>query len=356
MKKFICVLLILAALISLCACMGIEKKKKDITIVTYNIPVNDFGIGSKYIEGLKMIGNEASLSYFENLISSEFSSNLNKIAEENHDFIFLVQPYGYDELIKVAKAHPELSFGISDITDDKPLASNITSITFKYHEGTYIAGFIAGKSLRTSKKIGILTETEEPYVKKYVNAFKAGALSADNTIEFEDKILGIDYTAEDARKAAEELYDNGCDTVFQDLYRPEGAIEAADAKGKYTIGLGIDQSVKSSNAVLTTVTASYDIAFSEVLGKFVTDTDIGGKTFDFGIGDFAVSISKTTKNINKDVLSEANKISDSIFNGNFAVPTSEAELEALRNAPANGEEEAGEDKSAEDSENGKNEE
>ena len=346
MKKIICAFLIFAVMLSLSACMGIEKEKKDITIVTYNIPVNDFGVGSKYIDGLKMIGKLAALNYFENLDSSKFSENFTKITSENHDFIYLIQPYGYDEVLAAAKKNPELNFGVSDVYESQ-LPSNISAITFRYYEGTYLAGFIAGKSLKSSKKIGILTETDMDHVKKYVTAFKAGALTADKTIEFEEKILGTEYTEEQAKQAADELYANGCDTVFQDLYRPEGAIESAENNGRYTIGLGIDESVKSASAVLTTVTASYDIAFSEVLGKFVTGSDIGGKTFDYGISDFAVSLSKTTKNINKDVLNEVTVMSDSIFNGEFTVPTHENDLEIIRNAPSPEETEEGGDESAE---------
>ena len=72
--------------------------------------------------------------------------------------------------------------------------------------------------------------------------------------------------------------------------------------------MGLDQSVKSSSHVLTTVVVNYDIALSTVIRKYIDKEPIGGKTFSFGVGDYVISLSKTTTNIDKTVLKASMKV------------------------------------------------
>lgn len=335
MKKRILGVLLIFTVFLLSGCMGLDIDKKDVAVTTYNAPINNGGIGTKYIDGLKLLTGDASLCYFENLKSEEFPENLSKIADESHDFIFVTHSYGWDYLKETAKKHPKVNFGIADVYESE-LPANITSITYRYYEGTYLAGYVAGKTLK-GNKIGILTETDNENTKKYITAFKAGVIAAfGDKAEFEEKVIGIDYDNDLANTAATELYDNGCEIIFQDLINPDGAINAAEVKNKLIIGLGVDQSVKSASAVLTTVDINYDIAFSTTVRKFLHGEDIGGKAFDYGASDYVISLSRTNKNIDKKVFSESNRIKESIINGSFKVPTTEEELNAvIENAKAN---------------------
>ena len=161
-------------------------------------------------------------------------------------------------------------------------------------------------------------------------AFMAGALSAAGNINFEEKYIGYDYDNNTAQSAATELYRNGCEIVFQSLVNPNGAINAAENENKYIIGVGLDQSLKSSSHVLTSVVVGYDVAFSSVIRKFIEKEDIGGKTFEFGVGDYVVSLAKTNTHITKEIMTQANRIKEDIISGDFVVPYTLEEVEAIR--------------------------
>ena len=140
----------------------------------------------------------------------------------------------------------------------------------------------------------------------------------------------MNYDNNIANAAATELYKNGCEIVFQNLNNPDGALTAAETEDKFIIGVGLDQSLQSSSNVLTSVVVNYDIAFSSVVRKYLDKEDIGGKTFEFGLSDYIVSLAKTNTHINKAIFSDTNKIKEKIIKGEFIVPCTIEEVEALR--------------------------
>ncbi len=327
MKKTLCALF-LAVSFMLSGCMGLGISKPDIALATYNTSIENSSISSKYIDGLKVFSEDALLCYFENTEPEEFEDNLSQIATEKHDLIFVNQGYGWDALQKIAPEHPDKMFGIVDAYN-KVLPSNVVNISYKYYEGTYLAGLVAGKTI-SGNKLGILCEVEDEVTQALIYSFMAGALTGGGNINFEVKYLGIDYDNNDAQNAATELYRSGCEIVFQNLINPNGAINAAENENKYIIGLGLDQSLKSSSHVLTTVVINYDIAFSTVVRKFINKENIGGQTYEFGVSDYVISLAKTNTHINKEILTQVNRVKEDIISEDIKVPHTLEEVEEIR--------------------------
>ena len=328
MKRILCLILALTTLL-LSGCMGLDINKPDISLTTYNTSIASGTVGAKYLEGLQVFSKDTLINYFENTEPEEFEDNLRTIAnEKKHDLIFVNQHYGWNEFEKVASEFPEQIFGITDI-NNKTIPSNVINVVYKYYEGSYLAGYIAGKTI-SGNKLGILCETDDDVSKPLIYAFMAGAIKGGGNIEFEVKYLGIDYDNNTANAATTELYKNGCEIVFQNLLNPAGAITAAETEDKFIIGVGLDQSLQSSSHVLTTVIINYDIAFSSVVRRFLNKEKLGGQTIEFGLSDYIVSLAKTNTHIDKAIFSESNKIKDSIITGSFKVPCTLEEVEALR--------------------------
>lgn len=328
MKRILCALLAISTFV-LSGCMGLDINKPDITLTTYNTSVSSGTVGEKYIEGLQVFAKDILINSFENTVPAEFEDNLRTIVEEKkHNLIFVNQHYAWDSLEKIASEYPNQKFGITDVYN-QTIPSNVTNIIYKYHEGSYLAGFIAGKTIK-GNKLGILCEVDDIVSMKLINAFMAGAIKGGGNIEFEVKYIGETYDNNIANTAATELYKNGCEIVFQNLLNPDGAITAAETEDKFIIGVGLDQSLQSSSHVLTTVIVNYDIAFSSVVRRFLDKEDICGKTFEFGLSDYIVSLSKTNTHINKNIFSETNKIKEKIIKGELTVPCTPEEVEVLR--------------------------
>ncbi len=327
MKKTLTALMLAVTLI-LSGCMGLGIAKPDIAFTTYNTDIDNGSINAKYLDGLKVFSEDTLICYFENTDPAEFEENLITIASEEHDVIFVSQYLGWSTLESVAKSTPDKLFGITD-APIKELPQNVFSLSYKYYEGAYLAGYVAGKTI-SGNKLGILCEQEDELNKSIAYAFMAGAIKAGGNIIFEEKYIGINYDNNTSRDAAAELYNNGCEIVFQNLIDPIGAINAAENEDKYIIGMGLDQSVKSASHVLTSVVVNYDIALSTVIRKYMKKEEIGGQTFEFGVGDYVISLSKTTTNIDKDVMKQTNKEKEAIVSKEFEVPHTAEAVEELR--------------------------
>lgn len=327
MKKTLCILILIVSFV-LSGCMGLGISKPDIAITTYNTSIENGTINAKYLDGLKVFSEDALICYFENTEPEEFEDNFKQIASESHDVIFLTQYYGGDILFETASKYPDKLFGIADAYG-RELPENVFNISFRYYEGAYLAGYVAGKTI-SGNKLGILCEQEDDINKSIAYAFMAGAIEGGGNITFEEKYIGIDYDNNTSMEAATELYDSGCEIVFQNLMNPTGAINAAENEDKFIIGMGLDQSIKSASHVLTTVVVNYDIALSTVIRKYMEEEAIGGEAFEFGVGDYVVSLSKTTTHIDKEILRQTNKVKENIISDDFEVPHTLEEVEELQ--------------------------
>lgn len=328
MKK-ISVLLLIAVSLMFSGCMGLDISKPDISICTYNSSITAGTMNEKYLDALKIVTDKALVSYFENSSVEEFEDDITTISSENHNLIFVPNSSAWEILSECASDYPEKHFAITDVYEES-IPSNMTNIAYKYYEGAYLAGYVAGKTAK-EKKLGILCEKEDIPTTEMIYAYAAGAVTAGGDIEFDIKYIGTEYNNNTAYDAATELYKNGSEIIFQNLSIPDGAINAANVADKFIIGVGVEQSVKSASHVLTSVVVNYDIALSKVLTDYLENPDsIKGKTYNYGMKDHIVSLSKTSTHIDKAVFSEVSKLKESIIKGGFDVPRTYEAVEALR--------------------------
>jgi len=333
MKKIICILLVVVTM-TLSGCMGLNISQRDITLSTYNSSISIGSMNEKYVDALRLVSEDALVSFFENNSTEEFYDDFRTISEEDHDFIFVPSPLALPVVSECANDFPDKQFAITDVYDI-PKMDNVTNIVYKYNEGAYLAGYIAGKTAK-AKKLGILCQEDNMITAAMIHAYMAGAITAGGNIEFETSYIGNEYNNNAAYDATIALYDNGCEIVFQNLLNPDGAINAAEVAEKYIIGVGVDQSTKSASRVLTTIVINYDIALSKVLNKYIEDeSSVKGETFEFGLADYVVSLSKTTTHIDKDVFSQVSKLKESIITGSLKVPYTPEEVEKLREEAIN---------------------
>lgn len=83
--------------------------------------------------------------YLQSEKEADYIPNLKKFSKDKYDLSFGIG-YKLEGAIKVAKESPKQQFAIVDTVVDAP---NVTSITFKDHEGSFLVGAVATMSTKS---------------------------------------------------------------------------------------------------------------------------------------------------------------------------------------------------------------
>lgn len=164
---------------------------------------------------------------------------------------------------KVAEKFPDTTFGIID--DTSVQAKNIANLVFNEEQGSYLAGVAAAKASKTGT-VGFIGGVEVPLIKKFEAGFAQGVKdtnpNAKVLVQYLTQPPNFDGFAKPdlGKAAAEGQLDKGADVIYSAAgLAGSGAIEAASAKGKWSIGVDSDQYnqaglAKYKDFILTSVT------------------------------------------------------------------------------------------------------
>lgn len=344
MKKAIAVVLMLTGLVFASGCGNNEKESKDskfsAAMTTDLGGIYDQSFNMSTWQGLQRFAKDtgAEVKYLESVQVADFSSNLNKLADENIDFIWGVGYALADALKNIANIYPDKNFGIIDISLGNETPKNVTCVTFRSQESGFLAGYIAGKTTKTNQ-LGFVGGMDSMVIDQFKYGYKAGA-------EYAAKELGkkIDvevqyaesFSAADKGKAiALKMFSKGSDIIFHAAGGAGvGVIAAAEESNKFAIGVDMDQSYLAPKHVLTSALKNVDqavYAVSRLAQDINADTiiskndytaseGIGGKTFSFGLKEKCVGIPENNPNLSDKVYDDAMKVQEKIANGEITVP------------------------------------
>lgn len=164
---------------------------------------------------------------------------------------------------KVAEKFPNTTFGLID--DTSVQAKNIANLVFNEEQGSYLAGVAAAKASKTGT-VGFIGGVEVPLIKKFEAGFAQGVKDTNPNAKVLTQYLtqppNFDGFAKPdlGKAAAEGQLDKGADVIYSAAgLAGSGAIEAASAKGKWSIGVDSDQYnqaglAKYKDFILTSVT------------------------------------------------------------------------------------------------------
>jgi basic membrane protein A len=128
----------------------------------------------------------ASIQVLESKSAADYQPNLTALANEGFDATFAIGFLMSKDLARVARAHPTRHFAIVDAVIDQP---NVTSITFREQEGSFLAGSLAAMVTKT-KRIGFLGGMDVPLLRKFEAGFAAGARQIDPSVKVSVKYVG----------------------------------------------------------------------------------------------------------------------------------------------------------------------
>jgi len=202
-------------------------------------------------------------------VGFSFSEKLKKLAVQYPDKKFVGVDYGekFDEKGRIAQ-----------------LPANLSGITFREEEGSYLVGALAALTSKTGT-IGFIGGMDSPIIRRFQAGYQAGAVAVRPHIRVLARFAGITgHAFDDPQKGyrmAVRMYREGADIIYHASGATgAGVFRAAKKMKRLAIGADIDQSAQAPGFVLTSMTKHIDVAVFESVRSRITGNFSGGlKTF-----------------------------------------------------------------------------
>ncbi|MEO5794518.1 MAG: BMP family ABC transporter substrate-binding protein, partial [Rhodoferax sp.] len=148
-----------------------------------------YGSGGKFdksfnqsaYEGAERFKKETKIGYLEASITSDAQSEqvLRQMARKNVDLVVSIGFSMTNAVTTVSKEFPKVKFMI---IDDEVKGDNVSSVTFKEQEGSYLVGVAAALASKT-QKVGFIGGMDVPLIRAFGCGYAQGAKSVDAKID-----------------------------------------------------------------------------------------------------------------------------------------------------------------------------
>lgn len=229
---------------------------------------------------------------------------------------------------EVAKENPDVKFAIVDDASPASTGDNIMNLTFAEHEGSFLVG--AAAALKSeAKHVGFVGGVETDLIKKFEAGFAAGVKAVDPSIKIESKYLTQppDFSGfasvDKGKAAAEGMYQAGADIVYHAAGGSGGGVfTAAQAAGKWAIGVDSDQALTAAedvrDVIITSMIKRVDVGVYNFIKSVHEGTFQGGEAV-FDLAADGVGYSTTGGHID-DIVGQLDDYKQQIIDGTITVP------------------------------------
>lgn len=224
-----------------------------------------------------------------------FEDSMQRLIDKGSNIIVANGFYLKDLVEKYAKQYPGRFF----ILQDAPLGNlpNVVSILYSVHEGSFLAGALAGM-MTTTGKVGFIGGVDIPIMHVFRLGFREGVLytnpSADIWEEFVSEAPDYSGFKQPAKgyEMAMSAFEADVDIVFAAAgLTGNGIIQAARKAGRFAIGVDSDQDYLAKGSVLTSMLKRLDIATYSEVNKIVTNQFVPG-IIHYGLRQNGVGLSQ----------------------------------------------------------------
>ena len=255
---------------------------------------NDRSFNAAAWEGVKRAEQDLSICLYDvepgNPTSIEPA--MRAFAEKGFDLIVGVGFAQGPILKRVATDYPNIKFAIVDgviMEDDgKTPKSNVASLVFREHEGSYLVGMIAAEKSKTGV-LGFLGGMNIPLIHRFQKGYEEGAKAVNPKIVVIPNYVGVTDGAWNNPGKGKELalaqIEKGADVIFTAAGNSGlGAFDAVEQYGKnpqgeankFVIGVDSNQNAVKPGFVLTSMVKRVDIAVYDVVKEVLSGNFKGG--------------------------------------------------------------------------------
>lgn len=339
MKKCAVLLLTLSIALIFTGCTYNKDNDDDkfsIAMVTDTGGVNDQSFNTSSWQGISSFANRtgAKASYVESKQSSDYFSNIDRLADEKFDLIWGIGFSLADVVEWAAKTNPELNYAIVDYSYGENTPENVTGVVFRAEESAFLVGYIAGKTTKTGK-VGFVGGIPGIVIDQFEYGYRAGidyaakerGVSVESVVQYAESFSD----AAKGKAIALKMFSDGCDIVFHAAGGAGvGVIEAAKEKNNFAIGVDMDQAYLAPKNVITSALKNAGHAVDIVSTSLMEGNKIGGQTLSFGIKEDCVGLPESNPNLDPKVYISAMKIKDEISQGKIVPPYNKDEYKKFK--------------------------
>ncbi|MAT06929.1 MAG: BMP family ABC transporter substrate-binding protein [Acidimicrobiaceae bacterium] len=294
-------------------------------MVTDQAGLGDQGFNDLAWAGLEQaaaeVGGEPQV--IESNEQAQYVPNLQQAVDSGASLIVGVGFLIADAVSEAAQANPDAAFLLIDAVaadaDGNPLP-NVRSVTFKEHEGAYLAGVMAGLTTE-SNLIGFVGGIEIPPVVRFLSGFQQGLASVNPDATVESAYVGSFDDPAKTKQLTAAYFDDGADIVFEvGGAGGQGAYQEAAERGSgLVIGTDTCKNQLAPDNYLTSAT-------KDVAGAvFTTAESVAEGSFEGGVanlgleGGFVGVCEDTFGDLSQEIQDAVNEARDAIASGEVTV-------------------------------------
>lgn len=255
--------------------------------------------------------------------STDTELTLRRLAKLKYDLIIGVGFLFQEPMNRVAGEFPDVKFALIDAVIEQP---NVASLTYRAHEGTFLAGVIAALKTET-KQIGFVGGMKVPLVEAFEIGYRAGIQATNPDIEFVADYVGVTPQAFNDPTRGKELalaqYNSGVDIILAAAGASGlGVLEAAKTVKKSIIWVDSNGNNLAPGLVLTSVIKGVEISVYETI-KNVQEGNFSAGLKDYGLKQGGVEYIVDDFNralLSDEILEQVEAFKAKIIAGEIVVP------------------------------------
>lgn len=251
-----------------------------------------------------------------------FEPALRTFAERGYPLVFAIGFAQIDAVKKVAPQFPNTHFAIVDGVVE---GSNVASLMFSEHEGSYLVGYLAALASKTGK-IGFVGGMDVPLIRRFQLGYESGAKAANSKVEVLVNYVGVNSSAWANPSRGKELalgqISRNADVLFHAAGASgQGVFDAVEEKQKFAIGVDSNQNSFKPGRVLTSMLKRVDVAVFETIKDKVAGRFTAG-TRHFGLADKGIdyAVDEHNRTLVEPFQDKLAKVRDAIITGQVKVP------------------------------------
>jgi basic membrane protein A len=297
-------------------------------------------------QGLKQAKNEFDINFDEAQPDevSQFKNFQQQFASStspNYDLVSCIGFLQADALSEVAPQYPDQSFQIVDSVVEQ---DNVASYVFKEHEGSFLAGVLAGQLTTASfsagagetneeKVVGFVGGVEGELIGKFEAGYKAGVAHVSEDISVQSTYVGDFNDPSGGQEAALSMYNNGADVIYHAAGNTgTGVFQAAQQKDAYAIGVDRDQSLtkpKYDDVIVASMVKRVDTAVFNAVETNLNGNFEGGSVTTLGLKSDGVGLvygQQLKSEVPSEIESRVSTAREKIIGGEIKVPSDPGEV------------------------------
>ena len=341
-KKMMALMICTALTVSMTACGG-KKQEKPADSKEDGIKIGlalNGGLGDKNFndmgyEGMQRAAEELGVTfdYLEPETASDLLPNLRTLSEtREYDLIIVLGISQSDAVNEIVMDFPEQKYSHIDSTVK---AENVSSVSTKWQEQTFMAGVVAGMGTLSDMDkanednvIGVILGQENPDLRKGVIGYKAGAMYVNPDVKVLEGNVNNFSDPDKGKEMALSMYNQGADFI-QSIAGMSGMgiYNASKEQNRYSFGVGANVNYVEPDYIVGTSARVVDEMVYNEVKAFVDGTwEAGVKISGLKEGSVGLDTEQSNVKIPDDIQKVVEDVQKMISDGTLVPPETEEEL------------------------------